>query len=718
MSAMRTVVALARLLPLVLLSSLLSCGEGEQQPVESAAAVEPTAPATRIESLPEAPLQPVEDVLLITIDTLRADALGFMGNSSVSTPTLDQLSSGGWTFDNARAHNVVTLPSHTNILTGLHPYEHGIRDNTGFALPETVPTLATELGRAGFATAAFVAAFPLDARFGLDRGFDLYDDDYNEGSHPTEFFVPERSGDESVARAREWWGSQGERRRFLWLHFYEPHAPYEPPEPYASRHRDRPYYGEVEAVDGYLAPLLEPFLNGSERPAMIVVTSDHGEALGDHGEVTHGLFAYEPTIKAPLVIWGAGIGTGRTDFPARHVDLMPTVLTAAGVELPERVAGQPLFSGSASADVEQYFESLSSTFNQGFAPLRGLVRGDHKFISLPLPELYDLASDPDEAQNLVDTDRDRARLLARGVPTESVWPPRRGETSAEAEDALRSLGYLTGSATMKESYGPEDDPKTNAELDRKVHRVVLLYQGGRYVEAEALAREVLAQRRQMGLAWTYLAQVLLQQGKTEEAISVMREAEREGLARDSLLRQLGLSLAEVGRYPEALAVLERFGDSDDKDVLNALGLILSEAGRQGEARATLSRIIETDPRNPVAHQNLAVVALRSQDWSTARYHAERALEVNDGLGLAWNYLGTALYNLGDPRGALDAWDRAVAAEADSYDALYNSALVAGQIGDAVRARRALERFIATAPSDRYGPDIEQARAMLRQLPGG
>jgi len=434
--------------------------------------------------------------------------------------------------------------------------------------------------------------------------------------------------------------------------------------------------------------------------------------------MTHGLFAYESTIRAPLVVWGEGIGSGRTDFPARHVDILPTVLAAVGVDPPARVAGQPLFSGAARSDVGQYFEALSPTFNQGFAPLRGVVSEGHKFISLPLPELYDLASDPAEERNLIDEDRDRVRLLARALPSESVWPPRRGEVSAEAEDALRSLGYLTGSASMKESYGPEDDPKTNAGLDLKVHRIVFLYQGGEYVEAERLAREVLAERREMGLAWNYLAQVLLQQGKTEEAIAAMREAEQLGVARDSLLRQLGLSLAEVGRYPEALAVLEKFGDSDDKDVLNALGLILSEAGRQGEARSTLARILEDDPRNPVAHQNLAVVALRLQEWATAKEHAERALEVNDGLGLAWNYLGTALYNLGDPRGALDAWDRAVAAEPDNYDALYNSALVAGQIGDAGRARRALERFIATAPSDSYGPDLERARAMLRQLPGG
>ncbi len=702
-----------------LCAAFVACGAAEPEGRAAGPGAAEAVADARSLALPEPPPAPVRDVVLVTIDTLRADALGFMGNDAVATPTLDRLSATGWTFDDARAHNVLTLPSHANILTGLHPYEHGIRDNKGFVLPASVPTAATELGGAGFATGAFVAAFPLDSRYGLGNGFEVYDDDYAHGSRPAQIDMPERGGDAVVERALAWWRGQGDRRRFLWVHLYEPHAPYTPPPPFAARHPAAPYRGEVEAVDHFLTPLLGPLLDGGERSTLVVVTSDHGEALGDHGERTHGLFAYEATIKAPLVVWGGGIGSGRSAFPARHVDILPTLLQAAGVAPPPGLSGQALFAGAAAdAGVGQYFEALSATFDSGFAPLRGVVAGGFKLVSLPLPELYDLRSDPAESRNLVEVERDRARELARLLPAESRWPPRRGEVSRESADALRALGYLTGAAAEKDSYGPEDDPKRLVHLDDKLHRAVESIHRGEPAGAERLAREVIAERPSMGLAWYLLSQVLLDRGAIGEAIATMEEAVRLGAASDALVRQLGLSLAEVGRFAEALAALERFGDSDDPDVLNALGRVLSEAGRQGQARERLARVLAADPRNPVALQNLALVALRGEQWAEAGRHAEAALAIDDGLAEAWNYLGTARYNTGDPRGAVAAWERAVAADPDNFDALYNLALVAAQIGDAGRSRRALERFVATAPSARYGPDLERARAMLRQLPPG
>ncbi len=709
------------LLSAALVACLLAAcgGPGPDASAESPPRVASGSAAAR-GSLPAAPDRPVDDLVLITIDTLRADALGFMGNDAVATPALDRLAAGGWAFDSARAHNVVTLPSHANILTGLHPYEHGIRDNTGFVLPDSIPTAATLLAAAGFATGAFVAAFPLDSRFGLDRGFEIYDDEYGVGSRQSQLSMPERRGDLVVGRALEWWRRQGDRRRFLWLHLYDPHAPYAPPEPYRSRHPTSPYLGEVEAVDHFLEPLLAQFLPSSARAALVVVTSDHGEALGDHGETSHGLFAYEATLKVPLVLWGAGIGSGRSQVAARHVDILPTLLVAAGIEAPATLAGRPLFAGTApgAGPTTQYFEALTSTFNSGFAPLRGVVVEGHKFISLPLPELYDLAADPGESRNLVEVEAERGRVrrLMAALPVESAWPPERGAVSDETAATLRSLGYLSGSESIKESYSPEDDPKTLVGLDRKMHEVIDASQRGEVDRAERLVREVIAERPAMSLAWFSLTQMLLDRDQRREAIAVMQEADRLGVAKDSLVRQLGLTLAEEGRFPEALAVLERFGATDDPDVSAALGLILSEAGRQSEARKVLTQLLESDPGNVIALERLALVALRDQRWAEARSHAEAALAIDPALGEAWNYLGTARYNTGDPRGAVEAWERAVAARSDNYDALFNLALVAGQIGDGARARRALERFIAGAPPERYGRDLERARELLGQLP--
>ncbi|MFP3940604.1 MAG: tetratricopeptide repeat protein [Thermoanaerobaculia bacterium] len=723
-----------RAVPLPLLAALAlglgagACGTGPEAPAPGAG-----EPSTRPEPGPGPP-GTARDVLLVTIDTLRADTLGFAGNERVETPVLDRLAAAGRAFTRAHAHNVVTLPSHANILTGRLPYEHGVRDNSGFVLGPELPTAATLFRDAGFATAAVVAAFPLDARFGLDRGFGLYDDQYPEGSGTTEFRFNERRGDEVVARARSWWREHAGERRFLWVHLFDPHAPYEPPEPFASRFADDRYLGEVAAVDAFLAPLLEPFLEGEEdEPALVVVTSDHGEGLGDHGERTHGLFAYEATLRVPLVLWGTRVEPGTSDAAAAHVDLLPTMLDAAGVAVPPELPGRSLLAAAPAEPPVTYFEALSATLNRGWAPLRGVLQGGEKLIVLPIPELYDLAEDPGEERNLYEQERRRARALARLVPEESRWPPpqdpgegpARGPASGEERRALKSLGYLAGSAPAKTSYGPEDDPKNLVAVDRRVHRFIDLYQRGRLEEATEVARAIVREQPDMGVGYDHLGQVLLERGLAGEALRVLEEARKRGVATPSGLRQLALLYARGGRAPEAVELLrplvgESAGESADAaadpETLNVLGVALSEAGRQEEARATLERVFRRDPRNPEAHQNLALVALRRQDWQAARDHARRALEGNDRLPDAWNYLGVALYNLGRPAEGLEAWERALDLEPEDFDLLYNLGIVAAQTGDTARARRALERFVADAPPERYGPDIARARDLLRRLP--
>lgn len=664
----------------------------------------------------------VRDVLLVTIDTLRADALGFAGEDRAETPVLDRLAAVGRVYTFAHAHNVVTLPSHANILTGRLPYEHGVRDNSGFVLPETLPTAATLLREAGFATAAVVGAFPLDARYGLDRGFDLYDDHYPEGTGGAEFRLNERRGDEVVDRALAWWRGQSGERRFLWVHLFDPHAPYEPPEPFASRFADDRYLGEVAAVDAFLAPLLEPFLQGEEGPALVIVTSDHGEGLGDHGELTHGLFAYESTLRVPLIVWGTGVEPGTSDAPARHIDLLPTMLTAAGVPAPTGLPGRSLLAGAPAEPPVTYFEALSANLNRGWAPLRGALEEGGKLISLPIPELYDLARDPGEKRNVFQEDPRRARELIRSLPEESRWPPPRGAVSGEEARALRSLGYLSGTAQAKESYTAEDDPKTLVEVDREIHRFIDLYHRGRLEEAIETARAVVRRQPRMGVGYYHLAQALLERGREGEALEVLEEARSRGVATPPALRQLALLHAHSGRAPEALEVLRPLTRSQagapgpDPETLNVLGVALSEAGRQTEARATLERVFREDPRNSEAHQNLALVALRREDWQAARRHAREALATNEGLSHSWNYLGVALYNLERPAEAVEAWERAVDLAPDDFDLLFNLGIVAAQIGDATRARRALERFVAGAPAERYGRDLARARDLLRRLP--
>ncbi|HXT51991.1 MAG TPA: sulfatase-like hydrolase/transferase [Thermoanaerobaculia bacterium] len=685
----------------------------------SAAAGAPTAAATRPGHTGH-PGQP--DVILVTIDTLRADAVGFGGNAKGTTPLLDRFAAGGRVFTDAHAHNVVTLPSHVNILTGLFPYQHGVRENTGFRLGAQVPTLATVLRGAGYATGAFVGGYPLSARFGLANGFDAYDDRFSSGGLDDQFSLAERRGDEVVRAALAWWREPAGKPRFLWVHLYDPHAPYAPPAPIAARFAD-PYLGEVAAADEFLKPLLGPLLGARAARTLLVVTADHGEARGEHGEQTHGLFAYEGTLHVPLLVWGSGVTAGRDDRPAAHVDIFPTVLAAAGVAPPadgRARPGRPLLRAwtPAERNADLYFESLSAALNRGWAPLRGLLRGGRKFIHLPQAELYDLPRDPREERNLVDADRPAVRAAFAALPRESQWPPPREAISSEEAARLRSLGYVAEGGSTTIAFGPQDDPKNLVELDRKVEQVIDAYSRGRLQQAVALARAVVQARPSMPLGHSLLAQALLQSGKDDEALEVMREARTGRVASPTLLRQLGLTLAERGSTDEARSVLTPLAAAGDSEADVALALTDSEAGRQREALTRLERLLAADPRDAGAWEVRALVELRLGHWQAARDAARRSVDLQTVRPRAWNDLGVALFQLNDIPGALDAWQRAVDLDPRLWDALWNLGVQASTHGRPAIARAALQRFIDAAPPSRYAKDLAEARRLLATLPAG
>src|SRR5262245_23940985 len=474
----------------------------------------PDAPAAGA----RAPRVPGANVLLITIDTLRADALGAYGNSRAATPLIDRLAAAGVRFDFAHAHNVTTLPSHANILSGRHPMDHRVRDNAGFRFPRTGETLATLLKAEGYRTGAFVSAFPLAARFGLARGFDVYEDAFVDRRTRPAFLEQERPGTETVALARRWLEAGGTEPSFCWVHLYEPHAPYEPPEPFTTRFRDDPYAGEVAAADAALAPLLEPILSaGARGRTLVVLTADHGESRGEHGEATHGIFAYEAALRVPLVLYAPRLFASRTvASPARHVDLLPTILDALGVPVPPGLPGKSLLDaaeGRAAPSETTYFEALSGSLHRGWAPVFGVIRGGWKYVELPIPELYDLGADPREEHDLAS--REPARLesmRARLAPFRADDAGARPSAEdAETRERLRSLGY-TGAGGGKARYGPEDDPKRLIGLDTILQEVVSLHEKGERAAALGRCRELVARRPEMPLALLYLAQLERESG--------------------------------------------------------------------------------------------------------------------------------------------------------------------------------------------------------------
>jgi arylsulfatase A-like enzyme/Flp pilus assembly protein TadD len=652
------------------------------------------------------------DVILITIDTLRADALGFAGNRRVSTLYLDSLAARGIVFTNAHAHNVVTLPSHTNILTGLYPYQHGIRDNAGFTLDPSHPTLGRMLHDAGYATAAFVSAFPLDSRFGLNAGFDVYDDKYREGSNPLDFVVQERPAEETLSAARAWYDSVSGRKKFLWVHLYDPHAPYDPPAPFREQYRDAPYLGEVAYVDAQLSRFLEPLLR-SHPNTFVVITGDHGEALGDHGEQTHGLFAYEATLKIPLIIIDPDQQPRKETAYVRHVDLVPTILTRVAARVPAGLPGRTLLAGSLGND--SYFESLSASLNRGWAPLVGIIHAGRKYIDLPIPELYDLAADPGERRNLAQTDR-RDLFAIRKLLSDNAPPAKNIKRNVDAAEnaQLMSLGYISGTVEKK-AYSVADDPKNLIGVDNELHEAVALYQTGQLPKSIDKLRAILKRDPNIKVAAEMLAFMLQQNENPAAAIDMLRRAVSSGAANEAMKVRLGLLLSETGQSKEALETLRPFASGNDPDVLNAYGIALADSGDLAGARAEFQRVLTIDHTNAKAFENLGVVALRAGDVTGARTSLAKALALNDRLPTALNLMGVIEMKTNRPAEAIAWWRKAVDADPKLYDAMYNLAIVAARTGRNDIARDALHRFIEKAPPQRYADDIATARALLGQL---
>jgi arylsulfatase A-like enzyme/Flp pilus assembly protein TadD len=669
-----------------------------------AAACKGSAPAPR-----PAPAPP--DIVLVSIDTLRADAPGYAGNAKARTPNLDRLAAEGRVFLQAHAHNVMTLPSHANILTGRYPYEHGVRDNDGFRLDPGWDTAATLLHATGYATAAFIGAFPLDARFGLARGFDVYDEGYPLGANEYDFRVAERPAPEVVAAARRWFAENAGRRRFLFVHLYDCHSPHVPPPELAAEFESDPYAGEVAGVDAALAPLFDD-LRAPASPVLLVVTSDHGEALGDHGEETHGLFAYEATLHVPLIAWSPGaIPPGRDGALRRHVDILPTLLEAARAPIPAGLPGRSLLS-PGDPEAVSYFEALTASFTRGWAPLSGVLRGSEKFIDLPIPELYDLSRDPAESANRFEEGREAATALKRLLPPLQAAVP--ASASEETAGKLRSLGYLSGGGALRKTYGVEDDPKRLVDLDRQLQEIVHLYQAGRFPDAARLARSVMKRRPTMPVLYEFLSYLEDQAGEPARAIVTLEEAKRRGLLDERLTTRLGLLLSQTGKPREGLAVLEPLAGSRNPDVANALGIARATAGDPDRAIEAFQAALRLDPKNAVAWQNIGLTRLHGNRPEAALAAFDKAFAVNDRLPRAWNGRGAALESLGRHAEALDAWKKATALDPQQFEAMLNIGVVALEQGQRDLARRALSRFLANAPAALFAEDLARARRLLRE----
>jgi arylsulfatase A-like enzyme/Flp pilus assembly protein TadD len=644
------------------------------------------------------------NVLLVTIDTLRADHVGAYGSALGLTPTLDRFASEGLRFDVAHAHVPMTLPSHTTIMTGLYPVANGVHDNGSFRFDGAKPTLAGELTRAGYRTGAFIGAFVLDARFGLNAGFDVYDDRVQGASANLD--IVQRTAEAVLAPAYDWIvGSNrqstlnnqsaisnqqsaiGDRPWFAWVHLYDPHEPYTPPEPFAGRYAQDPYSGEIAYADASLGAFFDRLrsVHALDR-TLVVLTSDHGEALGDHGERTHGLFAYESTLRVPLVVWAPGaIAPAVASAPARLVDIAPTIL-----DLVAAPAGTfdgrslRLLTGSQQAADEpgSYFEALNANLTRNWAPLKGMVRGRLKLIDLPIPELYDLSADPGESRNLYASQRERARDLESRLDRVSTGA-RAAQTPApldgDAEARLRSLGYVVGAAPRPaRAFTPADDPKRLVHLNTLLDEAAAALSRGDAASAVTALRTAIGERPDLTIAYDRLAFVLRATGRLGEAVALLDSAARGGHADRPLLRSLGAALRDSGDTARSIAVLEPLARADASDVqtLDALGQTYARAGRPRDAESMFRRVLAASPNASATWNNLGSLYLSENRNDEALAALSKAVAINPDLAGAHNGLGVAYARKGELDRAAEEWRKALALRPDLADARANLARIA------------------------------------------
>ncbi len=679
------------------------------------------------------------NVLLITIDTLRSDRIAGFGGDADLTPHLNRFATEGVRLTRAYASAPLTLPSHATILTATAPPVHGIRTNGLFRLDDARPTLATVLRAAGYRTAAFVGAFVLDARFGLGRGFDVYDDRYGErrGGDATE--GAERRAEDVIKPALAWIAPSTpapgtthsapsiqhpapDGAWFAWLHLYDPHEPYRAPEPWASQHA--PYDAEVAYVDAQIGRLREALAAaGALDRTVVIVVADHGESLGEHGERTHGVFTYDVTMRVPWILWAGERVRGSSDALVRLMDLAPTVLDLVGVAPPTEFQGVsvvPLIAGRTES-APAYLEALDTNLTRNWAPLTAIVSGAYKLIDLPIPELYNLATDPKETVNLFALEGERARALDRlrqaaaDASRNAGSSAARATLSAESRQRLQALGYAALAApSTPRRYTEQDDPKTLIQPANELNDALAAFRRGERREAFTAVQAIIERYPSFTTARGIAASMLHDTGDLEGAIATLDAVARQGVADQSVLVVLAGYLREAGALDRAAALLEAVVRThpDYADAYNSLGVVYSAARDHVRAQAAFRKVIELDPTAATAYENLGVDDMASGRMDAAVDDLSRALDIDPGLAGAHNALAVVLRRRGDLTRAVEHWKQAVEANPQLFDAVYNLGIALTDAGQHEQAKPYLERFVREAPPHRYAADIAHVRRLL------
>ena len=649
---------------------------------------------------------PRPNILLITVDTIRADRLG-----RGFTPALDQLAAQGIRFTEARSVVPLTLPAHASIMTGQLPPAHGIRIN-GAAGLQDAPTLATLLKAAGYQTRAVVAAFVLDRRFGLDAGFDDYDDLIARDPDAMDLLQAERPAGEVIDRAMKMLGGLQDAPWLLWVHLYDPHAPYAPPAAALARAKGDAYDGEIAYVDEQIGRLLATvFARADAARTAVIVAGDHGESLGAHGEPTHGMLVFDPAIRVPLVVRAPGVAAAARDDAASIIDIAPTVLALAG--LPTAGSGRNLLAPPPANGVEIYAESEYPRV-AAWAASRTLVRDQWKMIVSDRPALFNLAEDPGEERDLSAAQPALAKAMAARLETLRGATTSTASTTVSPETAnrLRSLGYVAANLAAPAPGGginAADAMPAWAAFESALSNVT----AGRVSQALPTLSKVTAAYPDSPIFAATYARALASSEQKIQAIARFRDAVKRWPADWSLYHDLAVVARDLGRLDEAMRAEEAALalNPHEPSVLNGKGLLLSDAGRDRDASQAFEAALKYDPTNAVYASNLgnARRALDDLDGAAAAYR--RALE-RAPLPDAANGLGVVLVQQRQYAAAVP-WLEQAARDPQFIEAQLNLGIALQEAGDTARARQQYAKVIAGG--SKHPRERDAARTLLAQL---
>jgi choline-sulfatase len=673
-----------------------------------------------------AQVRPETSVILISVDTLRADHLSCYGYRGVSTPHIDGLAKGGTVFSQVSAQIPLTLPSHVSLLTSTYPFGNVVEDNIEQLRPGAV-TLATVLKANHYQTAAFIGGFVLDRRFGLDQGFDLYDSPFGSLEKPRlDPGNAKRPAEEVVNSALSWLKSSGSQPIFLFVHLYDLHTPYQVPPSSVKESFALTYDGELNYLDEQVGRLIDGLKQDKRfEHSLIALVADHGESLGEHGEATHGYFIYQATLRVPLIFhWPgkSGILPARNDEPAALMDAAPTILQLLGISAPASFQGRSLLpslrANSTKRNEDIYSESLYAHLHFGTSSLRSLRSGSYKYIDAPKPELYDLARDPGELENLYASHPAVALTLRERLHKVSALS--RGANMAGLERALSpelvqrlaSLGYVATiddkSATLTSS---QPDPKDRIVLYESFSRALQLASAGRVAEANQLLEQLLTTDPDLPEPRLTLGANLQRLGQYAKSVPHFRMVLASDPRRVIAHFDLGLSYFELGRLDDAVKELQivlmiapyytRAGE--------LLGTIWLQKHEYDQAKEQFDKVLQVDANDYTAHYDLGVLAAMQEKPDEAERHLQASLLTDPSSSEAHNSLGSVYLKQGRMEEARREFVEAVRLRPQFAWAHYNLALV---LRSEQREQEAVEEFRKALAAD---PQFRPAAAALQLL---